>query len=422
MLGAEVVGGVVVKRSHSLETTLLVVLFFCAQGYGCSSNGAPGGQSPAMIGSGGGPAFTGSGGSAAPAGSGGSSVVPKAPMQPMSTGPVQGSGGSYAAGSGGSPHMDAGMEPEHETHDAAMPMVANSGDCGTRTGMRGKTTRSISVGGAMRSYVAYLPESMSPTKPLPFVYVFHGAEQSGDEMFDITEYSKLADSEGIAVAFGDGQDVSSATGAVSLTPWNVSDDGADVCGAGDLVNNPNAVDFMYMDAVKMDLVQDQCLDEKHTFATGFSMGGYFTHHVACDRADIHAAAPHSGGTMADLSACSQHMPIIIFHGVADSLITDGCDDPTGPAQAGFPASATLWAKHNGCKDTYMTIPTNGSSGNGQCYLYDGCPQGSQVELCTFTDMDHAWAGSTNCPSCIGVGTGYASATQLQWAFFKQYAW
>jgi polyhydroxybutyrate depolymerase len=380
-----------------------------------------------VTGSGGSPAFMSSGGRAAPAtGSGGQMLTPAPPMQPLNGNAGSGSGGSHAAGTGGSaPITDAGMQSDHTAHDAAMTSDASSsgsGDCGTRTGMRGKTTRSVSVGGAMRSYVAYLPDSASPTKPLPFVYVFHGAEQSGDEMFDITEYSKLADSEGIAVAFGDGQDVSSASGAVSLTPWNVSDNGASVCGAGDLVNNPNAVDFMYMDAVKMDLMQDQCLDARHVFATGFSMGGYFTHHVACDRSDVRAAAPHSGGTMADLTACSQHMPIIIFHGVADSLITDGCDDPTGPAQSGFPASATLWAQHNGCKDTYQMMPVNGSSGNGQCYLYDGCPKGSQVELCTFTDMDHAWAGSTNCPSCIGVGTGYASATQLQWMFFKQYAW
>jgi hypothetical protein len=44
------------------------------------------------------------------------------------------------------------------------------------------------------------------------------------------------------------------------------------------------------------------------------MGGYFTHHLACDRTDKKAAAPHSGGTIASLGGCKTgHVPIIIFH-------------------------------------------------------------------------------------------------------------
>ena len=175
--------------------------------------------------------------------------------------------------------------------------VGDAGVCGARTGMRGKTTRTLMVDGKSRTYVAYLPPAASPATALPFVYVFHGANQNGSEMFDITQYSTLADSEGVAVVFPDGQGTSSITSVNSLTPWNVSDNDASVCGSGELVNNkvPD-VDFAFMDAVRADVTQDQCLDAKHIFATGFSMGGYFTHHIACDRTDIRAAAPHSGGT------------------------------------------------------------------------------------------------------------------------------
>jgi polyhydroxybutyrate depolymerase len=364
----------------------------------------------------------GTGGSATVAGSGGSSASTHEQMPVASQPPAPAP--SAQLGTGGGPagnSMDAGAStlPGSMGADAT---VSAAGECGTRAGMRGKTTRTLMLGGASRTYVAYLPPQADPTTPLPFVYAFHGANQSGAAMFDITEYSTLADSEGIAVVYPDGQDISSTSGAESWTPWTVSDDGAPVCGLGLFVNNPNDIDFAFMDAIKADLKQDQCLDEKHVFATGFSMGGYFTHRIACDRADVRAAAPHSGGTVADLSACSGRMPIIIFHGVADSLIGDNCDDPTVAGQDGFPASALLWAQHNGCQTTYTTTPTNGPTGNGQCYLYDGCPAGAQVELCTFTDMDHAWAGSTVCSSCIGLGEGYASATQLQWSFFKQYAW
>jgi polyhydroxybutyrate depolymerase len=289
--------------------------------------------------------------------------------------------------------------------------------------MRGKTSRSLMVGGTARTYIAYLPQSLDAKTAAPFVYVFHGAEMNASLMYDITQYAQLADREGIAVAFLDGQGTSSTAGTMTLNPWNVSDNGAQVCGAGNFANNPTAkVDFEFLDAVKADVLQDQCLDSAHLFATGFSMGGYFSHHIGCDRPDIRAVAPGSGGTLASLAACKTgHVPVIIFHGTSDGLIAPGCDDPNSPAQSGFPPSATLWAQKNGCKNSYSTVPTmGGGGGKGQCYVYDACPADGQVELCTFTGMSHCWAG--------GGGNGafacstYASATQLEWDFFKKYAW
>jgi polyhydroxybutyrate depolymerase len=302
----------------------------------------------------------------------------------------------------------------------------SGGNCGTRTNMRGKTSRTLMVDGKARTYIAYLPPSLGASAAAPFVLVFHGAGMDGSEMYDLTQYSALADSEGIAVAFLDGQSTSSATGTTTLDPWNVSDNGAAVCGDGDFANNPTAdVDFAFMDAVKADIAQDQCLDAAHVFATGFSMGGYFTHHVGCDRTDVHGVAPGSGGTIASLSSCKTgHMPIIIFHGTSDPLIQPGCDDPNSTAQSGFPASATLWAQKNGCQNTYSKASEDGDGGgDGQCYVYDGCPADGQVELCTFTGMGHCWAGGSKtgggaafaCPT-------YANATLLEWSFFKQYAW
>ena len=196
-----------------------------------------------------------------------------------------------------------------------------------------------------------------------------------------------------------------------------------MCGSGQSVS-ATGDDFAFLDAIKADLANDQCLDEKHIFATGFSMGGYFSHHLACYRSDIRAAAPHSGGTIADLSACTRgHVPMIIFHGTSDSVIDSGCDNPNSAAVSGFGASAALWAAKNGCKPTATVVETDGAGGGkGKCYLYDGCPADGQVELCAFDGMDHCWAGgnasgaggSNACPT-------FADATALEWAFWKKYA-
>jgi len=292
--------------------------------------------------------------------------------------------------------------------------------------MRGKTSRTLMVNGTARTYIAYLPQSLDATTAAPFLFVTHGAEMNAADMYDLTRYAALADSEGIAVAFLDGQSTNSSTGTMTLDPWNVSDNGAAVCWAGTFANNPTAnVDFAFMDAIKADIAKDQCTDSEHVFATGFSTGGYFTHHIGCDRTDVRAVAPHSGGTIASLSSCKTgHVPAIIFHGTSDMLISPGCDDPNSTAVSGFPASATLWAQKNGCGTTFTTVTETGSGGGaGQCYIYDGCPADGQVEVCTFTGMGHCWAGGSTTGSGASFGCPtYASATQLEWSFFKKYAW
>lgn len=419
-----------------------MVVFACTATVACASDAAEPDMMPTTNGAGGYAFVAGSGGATVPLPTtGGFSALGGAAGASFAAGGTLNSAGGVPFGSGGG---GAGWQPTGTGGIAGAPPGGGGtigtggeppnaggsgsgggppGNCGLRAGKRGKSSRTVTVGSTPRTFVAYLPQSANPTTPVPFVYVFHGASQTGQALYDMTEYSKIADSEGIAVVFPDGQGASSATGAGSLTPWNVTD-GPALCGLGTLVSNLNPVDFAFVDAIKADVVQDQCIDTSHVYATGFSMGGYFSHHVACDRPDFRGAGPHSGGTMADLSSCKTgHMPIIIFHGDADPLINEACSDPNGVEQAGFPAAATLWAKKNGCQTTYTKIPETGSNGlNGQCLLYDGCPADGQVEVCIMSGLAHAWSGAPVCAGCIGSGTGYPSATRIEWEFFKKYAW
>jgi polyhydroxybutyrate depolymerase len=331
------------------------------------------------------------------------------------------SSGNSTSGSGGgvaSSSSSGGGASGTSSGSSSTSSSSGGADCGLMGGMRGLTMQTVMVGAASRSYLMYLPESLSPATLAPFLYVFHGSTMSGQQMHDITQYAALADKEGIAVVFPDGNG-----GPGSFAPWNVAEPGQSVCGFGQFAVG-NGDDFGFMDAMKAVVQTYQCIDPAHVFATGFSMGGYFSHHVGCYRSDVRAVGPHSGGGIASLSSCTTgHVPIIIFHGTADALIAPGCDDPNSPPVEGFPPSATLWAEKNGCKSTYTTVPVNGPSGDGQCYLYDDCPADGQVELCTFTGMGHCWAGgSTAGEGASNACPPYASATQLEWDFFKTYAW
>ncbi|HEX7663366.1 MAG TPA: hypothetical protein VF407_02600, partial [Polyangiaceae bacterium] len=96
--------------------------------------------------------------------------------------------------------------------------------------------------------------------------------------------------------------------------------------------------------------------------------------------------------------------------------------PTTKADKGFPAAASLWAAKNGCASTYSTVPNAGTGGGkGSCLVYDGCPKDGQVEVCTFTGMDHCWAGGASDPAGNAC-PNWADATALEWSFFKTYAW
>ncbi len=192
----------------------------------------------------------------------------------------------------------------------------------------------------------------------------------------------------------------------NAAPWNV---GPGVC-SSTAGAPPNATgdDFAMIDAITADLAEDQCLDREHVYVTGFSMGGYFSHHAGCMRPDIKGIAPHSGGAH-DLTACpSVKKPVIMFHGTGDTLVPASCSDPR---------AASAWAQHNGCASTTTSRAVTG----GTCERYDGCPAGGQVEVCTFTAMGHCWAGGA-LASGVYACPAYESATQLAWQFFKTDAW
>jgi polyhydroxybutyrate depolymerase len=228
----------------------------------------------------------------------------------------------------------------------------------------------------------------------------HGYTMAGQAMYAITGYAQLADTEGLAVAFPDGE-----SGPNSLAaPWNV---GANVCYPGNL-SDAMGDDIDFLTGMQADITQDQCIDTQHVFVTGFSMGGFFAHHIGCMRPDLaRGVAAHSAGTH-DFSACvNGHKPIIVMHGDADPVIPESCDV----------TAVSQWVQKNGCSTTVSTMTVE----SGHCDFYQGCPADGQVAFCVFSNMGHCWAGGA---ADAGVAScpAYASATQIQWDFFKMYAW
>ncbi len=152
---------------------------------------------------------------------------------------------------------------------------------------------------------------------------------------------------------------------------------------------------------------EQCIDRSRIFATGFSMGAYFTHHLGCQRGDLlRAIAPHSGGTYTD--DCEHGpVPVLLIHGTADFIVATECGKQ----------ARDLWVTRNGCSAEFDTIPIQG----GHCERQRDCAKNGEVVLCLLDGMCHGWAGIGN-GLCLdsGGGEAYEDATRLVWEFFQEH--
>jgi polyhydroxybutyrate depolymerase len=261
--------------------------------------------------------------------------------------------------------------------------------------LRGASPQTVTVAGVQRSFVYYAPPELDPSSAAPVVIVAHGWTMTGQQMVDLTHYQALADREGFVALFPDGQ-------PLSIGPWNVGN-GACPSSLGVL---PLATgdDQAFIDAMLAFTESDRCVERRHLFVTGFSMGGYFSNETGCLRSDIAGVAPHSGGSH-DLSACPvERKPVILFHGTMDGLIPVTCGKE----------ARDRWVEHNGCSAEVDTVDVLG----GHCEYSKGCPAGGQVALCLFDGMDHGWAGGNG---AYGFPS-FEPATELSWSFFRRYAW
>ncbi|MET0384499.1 MAG: PHB depolymerase family esterase [Polyangiales bacterium] len=271
--------------------------------------------------------------------------------------------------------LDAGVDD-----DAGVHCVPPPPDCTGKPGAPGTTTRTYKG----RSYLVHIPPGFSPNTPLPAMLVLHGAGGTGAQMQAATGFDILADQLGIVTIYPDGQ--------AGNAPWNV---GRNVCPPGNFVSTAQD-DVDYVDHMLESVSADQCIDTRRIFATGFSMGGYFSHELGCNigRTTLRAVAPHSGGTHPG-TCDGAPLPVLLLHGDSDPLIRYSCGTD----------ARDYWLVRNHCSDQYTRADVTG----GHCDFYSGCDQ-APVVMCTFDGLEHAWAYPPT----------YEHSSWLIWSFFSNF--
>jgi polyhydroxybutyrate depolymerase len=185
------------------------------------------------------------------------------------------------------------------------------------------------------------------------------------------------------------------------------------------------------------------------FVTGLSNGAFLTSAVACRYADrIAAAAPVAG--IRDIDGCdpARPVPVVAFHGTADTFVSydgglgssianlpapDGSGRTIGQQGAaattttapGTPKPPTIeditadWAARNGCSPQ----KTEKKVASDVTLLAWSCPPDAATELYRVEGGGHSWPGSPfskQVASVVGKTTESISANEIMWKFFQEH--
>ncbi len=272
----------------------------------------------------------------------------------------------------------------------------------------GEHMLTVTQAGQERRYMLHVPAGLGD-EAAPLVINFHGRNSNAQQEIFLSDMNKTADAEGFIVAYPEGLldgDVN-GTGA-KIQSWN-----AGKCCA---VPDTDRDDVGFARAVVKDIESKLCVDKKRVYATGMSNGGFMTHKVACDAADLFAAAASVSGELVMAAAdCnpSRPVPMMMFHGTSDMRVPyEGVGDLLGSRE-----SFGIWRDKNGCTGEPEVTFSNGSV---SCETYKACKAGVEVTLCTIEGMGHCWPGQTFCVPSPNVSTTDISANDAMWKMFERF--
>ena len=234
----------------------------------------------------------------------------------------------------------------------------------------GPGTHRITVERGRVPVVVHIPRGLMTGAPL--VLALPGAGQSARDFATYTGYSRLADREHVAVAYA------TASGARPL--WNVTD-----------AIPGHAQDVPYLRAVIPDVVRAACADPARVGVTGVSNGGGMSARMACDAADLIAAAAPVAGGYGALPDChpSRPVPILEIHGTADRVVPyRGKGNPVRGDVASFLAQ---WRRLDGCSGEPRV---RGVADGVQELRSVGCAGGTQVIHDRIRGAQHGWPGES----------------------------
>jgi polyhydroxybutyrate depolymerase len=230
------------------------------------------------------------------------------------------------------------------------------------------TDITVDVDGTARRYDLFVPSGYDATVDTPLVLNFHGLFGSPSQQADFSQFDGAAEAHGMLVAYPEG--------------IGQSFNGGVCCGEA---SSSGIDDVAFARAIVADVSAKMCVDPSRVYATGMSNGGHMAHRLACEAADVFAAAASVTGVLSLAGPCTPSRPIsmVQFHGTADNIV----------GFAPVPAMMADWAARNGCS---AVSETTFEQGDMHCETWPGCDAGVEVSSCTIDGGGHCWPGNGDC--------------------------
>src|SRR5262249_59086476 len=145
--------------------------------------------------------------------------------------------------------------------------------------------------------------------------------------------------------------------------------------------NSTIDDVGFLRALVASISTEANIDGRRVYATGLSNGGAMTQRLACDAADVFAAAVPMSFPLPfrPLSACQpvRAMPVLTMMGLTDVVVPYN-----GGLFGSAPSTFAYWRDIDGCGSGAPDQVVE--RGQSRCETYTSCAQGVQAGLCRIT--------------------------------------
>jgi polyhydroxybutyrate depolymerase len=277
---------------------------------------------------------------------------------------------------------------------------------------------SLMSAGMKRTLRVYLPAGRDA--PLPLIVVLHGGGGSGGGMEWLTQrgFNRIADRDGAIIAYPDGIGHG----------WNDGRAGVRPGAAG------HADDLGYLRSLPRELSSLHALDTARIYVAGISNGGMMSYRLACDAAQVFAAAaPVAANMSVELAPSCQPARAVPL------LVINGTDDPIMPWKGGV--IRVLWMtrgsvlstgetiarwlalEHCGTLEPQPIIDADPADGTAVAPASARCGPGGEVSLYEIRGGGHTWPKGQPylTTRIVGRVSQELDANEAIWAFFRRHS-
>ena len=246
------------------------------------------------------------------------------------------------------------------------------------------TTGTVELDG--RPFKLHVPRSYDQAAKVPLVVLLHGYTSFSDQAESYFKLTSESERRGFLYAMPDG-----TKNSRGQEYWNATEACCDFYGG-------LADDTGYLSRLVEKVKSAYSVDPKRVYFIGHSNGGFMSHRMACDHADLVSAIVSLAGMVTskpEMCKPARAVTVVQIHGTKDETISyDGGFNGGQPYPSAVDTVA-FWRKQNGCAEQpdASVAPLDlerelGGAETAVTRYRAGCRDGSRVELWSIKDGKH----------------------------------